>query len=245
MSGINYKVRARGKWDWKQFDTVRMEISVGQPYHEGDKLREAMSWARENFGKRVLIVGDAPQRYNLMFTQGLSEKEAYNVAVESGTAWLARNKPFLHGMEITRWDEWKNHRSYQAVEKQVHDLYKTNAGFHAALQDAITGVWLRRYAAGTFDKSEFYALSEQYLLEETTVFAVAYDAIGGISAYPGDFLQVWEMFIDAAGHGIPPGLKKAHCARLSFEKKRAQASSYASNDYLNAPAQPLVAGISC
>jgi len=220
MSGFNYKVRARGKWDWQKFDTVRMEISVGQEYHEGDKLRSAMDWARENFSKRVLIIGDAPQRYNLMFTQKISEEEAYGIAMGAGEAWLARNKQFLHDTEITHWDEWRNQASYNTVQEQVINLYNTDDDFYRTIQGAISGVWLRRYAGSTHNKDEFYSLSQQYLLEETAVFAVAYEAIGGISAYPGDFLKIWEMFIHANGNHIPPGLRKAHCARISFEKKR-------------------------
>jgi len=220
MSGFNYKARARGKWDWRSFDTVRLEISVGQEYHEGDKLRAAMDWARKSFKKRVLIVGDAPQRYNMMFEQKISERAAYDIAIGAGTAWIERNKQFLHDMEITRWDQWREHASYSVVQKQVTDLYNTDDDFHRTLQGAISGVWLRRYAGGTHDKDEFYALSEQFLLEETSVFAVAYEAIGGISAYPGDFLKTWDLFIDASGDRIPPGLRKAHCARIYFEKKR-------------------------
>ncbi|WP_428699369.1 hypothetical protein [Stappia sp.] len=77
------------------------------------------------------------------------------------------------------------------------------------------------------DRRRFFALSEQYLLEETAVFATAYDDLGGISAYDdlggisayrGDFLKMWEMFIDATDTSVPPGLAKDHCIRLAFNR---------------------------
>ena len=220
MSDTKYKVRGRGKWDWRDFNTVRMEISVGQPYHEAEKLQATMDWARDNFKRRVIILGDAPQRYNLMFQQGYSEEMAQAAAIKAGNEWLERNRTYLYGIEITRWDEWKNMPIYPVVEKKISDLYSTNKDFHSGLYDATTELWLRRYAGKNHDKDRFFSLSEKYLLEETSVFAVAYDALGGISAYPGDFLKIWERFINAEGQEIPTGLSKAFFTRLSFEKKR-------------------------
>lgn len=222
MSDINYKIRARGKWDWKSFDTVRLPISVGQLYHEGDKLEATADWARNNFEKRTIILGDAPQRYNLMFKHGYSEERAQETAVKAGSEWIERNQPYLNGIRITRWDEWKESSSYPAVRKQIQELYATNTDFHNALREAATDLWLRRYAKEPYDKNLFFSLSEEYLIEETSVFAVAYDTLGGISAYPGDFLKIWEKFIDAKGCDIPSGLSKAYCTRLSFERKRTQ-----------------------
>ncbi len=222
MSVISYKVRARGKWDWREFDTVRLEISVGQPYHEGGKLKAATDWAKENFKNKVLILGDAPQRYNMMFTQGISEDEAYKLSLKTGDEWLERNKEFLNDIKITRWDEWKAHADYKETYKQVIKIYNTNKQFYTALQNAISEIWIRRYI-DKYDKKAFFAMSEEYLLEETSVFAVAYYTIGGISAYPGDFLELWEMFIEAEGEETPKGLKNAHCTRLCFQRKKKKA----------------------
>lgn len=217
MSGIDYKIRARSKWPWRGFDTVRLPVSVGQDYHEGAKLAATTDWARQHFKNKIIILGDAPQRYNLMFKHGYSEEMAMAAALKAGNEWLARNRPYLHGLTITRWDDWKTHPEYQAAQSRINMLYTINADVHAALHTASTALWERRYAAAG-GKEQFFALSEKYLLEETAVFATAYNAIEGISAYPGDFLKIWEIFVDKKGADIPAGLNKAHCVRISFEK---------------------------
>lgn len=220
MSGINYKIRPRGKWDWRKFDTVRMEISVGQEYHEGEKLRDAFKWAHDQFKHRYIILGDTTQRFNKMFEKGISETSAHAEALRDGDLWLERNAASLGDAKVTRWDDWRSHPEYQRTYDRVLELYKNDSRFHEAIQTAISGRWERRYPDGNLEKKKyFFEISEKYLLEETAVLSVAYDKLGGISAYPGDFLKIWEMFIDAEGSGIPPGLKKAHCTRLYFNKR--------------------------
>lgn len=219
MSVISYKVKAKGKWNWREFDTVRLEISVGQQYHEGGKLKAATDWARKNFKNKVLILGDTTQRFNMMFTERISEQEAYEITLKAGDDWLMRNKEFLDGIEITRWNDWMSHPEYEIIYKQVMSLYKNDRHFYTALQNAISEVWIRRYAE-TNNEERFFAISEKYLLEETAVLAVAYENIGGISAYPGDFLELWEMFIEATSNEVPKGLKNAHCTRLCFQRKK-------------------------
>ncbi len=218
---FHYKLRARGKWDWREFDTVRMEISVGQPYHEGAKLEAAMDWARENFKRRVIILGDSPQRYNLMFKTGFKEENAEKIARGAGDSWLQRNQEYLKGIEITRWNEWKQASTYLMNRAAVSRLYNENVDFRNSIHNAMQAFTERNPIAGE-TKDRFCLLSEQYLLEETSVFATAYNALGGISAYPGDFLTLWEMFIDNQNPLVPQGLRKAHHVRLTFDKRHVQ-----------------------
>jgi tRNA-dependent cyclodipeptide synthase len=217
MSAIEYKLRARSKWDWRCFDTVRMEISVGQPYHEGAKLALAMKWARENFSRVVIIIGDSPQRYNLMFRTGFAEANAERLARGAGDDWIARNRDLLDDIEITRWNDWKADPAYLQNRVGISHLYQGNDEFRLSIHGAIQE-FIERRAMGENDRHRFFGLSEQYLLEETAVFATAYAELGGISAYPGDFLKLWEMFIGLDDPSIPIGLTKAHCVRLAFNR---------------------------
>lgn len=219
MSDIEYKLRARSKWDWRSFDTVRMEISIGQPYHEGAKLALAMQWARENFSRVVIIIGDSPQRYNLMFRTGFAEPNAERLARGAGDAWIERNRDLLEGIEITRWNEWKADPAYVQNRAAISQLYQGNDEFRQSIHGAIDE-FVERRSMGENDRKRFFVLSEQYLLEETAVFATAYSALGGISAYPGDFLKLWEMFIGLDDPTIPAGLTKAHCVRLAFNRMK-------------------------
>jgi len=221
MSVISYKVRARGKWDWRLFDTVRMEISVGQPYHEGEKLKAAMNWARSNFPNQYIILGDTTQRYNIMFEEGLSETDARAKALQLGTEWLERNQEYLHYIKITRWDDWIAHPAYEETYRRIVDYYRKNQEFRSALMGATHEFWERQDIPEE-KKELFFKNSERYLLEETSVFAVAYNELGGISAYPGGFLELWEMFVESENNEIPEGLKKGYWARLQFNRQKPQ-----------------------
>lgn len=221
MLDINYKVRARSKWDWRAFDKVRMEISVGQDYHEGEKLAASMDWARDNFKERFIILGDTTQRYNIMFTHGADEKTAHAISKEKGDAWLERNAQYLKGVTITRWDDWKELPKYIKVHQQVLDLYKDNLSFQQSVRQGCEEFWIRQ-SYPEAEKEKFLDHSTIYLLEETAVFALAYNNLGGISAYPGNFLDMLQMFVDKSLGDFPKGLSKAHYIRLGFEKRKAQ-----------------------
>lgn len=217
MSDIKYKIRARSKWDWRSFDTVRMEISVGQSYHEGEKLKSAMDWARANFKNIYLIVADTSQRFNIMFRTGYSETNAEKIAYGAGTQWLERNATCLDGAMITRWDEWRHKPECIINRATVSRLYSEDPVFRATITEAMDEFSKRHHITGV-DMRRYLALTEQYLLEETAVFATAFKELGGISAYPGTFLETWEACIESNNPHIPAGLKNAHWARLTFDK---------------------------
>ena len=219
MLDTRYKVRARSKWEWRSFDTVRMEISVGQEYHEDQKLAVSMDWARENFANRYIILGDTTQRYNMMFTHGLDEETAHMLSKTKGDEWIKRNSRYLNGVNITRWDDWKNMKEYSETHKKVMILYKNNQAFHAAVRQGCEDFWIRQNYPES-EKMRFIAHSTTYLLEETAVFALAYKELGGISAYPGNFLDMLQMFVDQKNGEFPEGLAYAHYIRLGFEKRK-------------------------
>lgn len=216
---FKYKVRARGKWDFRDFDTVRMEISVGQTYHEGYKLEAAMDWAFKNFRRVVLIIGDTSQRYNLMFRARYKEENAQKIAFGAGTAWINRNLNYIKAAEITRWDGWKRSPEYLVNRAAIARLYTENQDFRQTIHSAMNDFSKRHNIVGK-DLPRYLFLTEQYFLEETSVFATAFDEIGGISAYPGTFLETWESCILSDDPLIPKGLKKAYWTRITFDKAK-------------------------
>lgn len=194
-----------------------MEISVGQPYHEGKKLEAAMDWARANFKNIYLIVADTSQRFNVMFKTGYSESNAEKIAYGAGTEWIDRNLQYLDGVIITRWDEWRRRPECIMNRSAVSRLYTEDAAFRKTITDAM-GEFSKRHDIIGSDMHRYLALTEQYLLEETAVFATAFKELGGISAYPGTFLETWEACIESNNPNIPAGLKNSHWTRLTFDK---------------------------
>lgn len=218
MLNTEYKLRHYSPWKPKDFDTVRLEISVGQEYHEGNKLKTATEWARQNFERAVLIVGDTVQGYNIASSKGLDLQTAFDMARVKGDEWLERNREAIEGLEITRWDDWLAHPHYAANHQAVLSLYESNKTFLQHIDQTIEVFRERRQPANE-DGERFTALSRQFLLEETAVFATAYKDLGGISAYPGSFLETWQIFINQEIEGAPEGLKNAHWTRLQFRRR--------------------------
>lgn len=200
---------------------LRLEISVGQPYHEGEKFRCTLEWARHRFGKIIILVNDSLQRFNYMFEEGLSEKEAHAKASREGTQWIARNMAAIASLpdfEIYRWDAWKRSQGYFEDLYKARTLYNNNEEFKAAIDEAITETWSRRDIAEK-RRDEFFSLSRDYLLEETAAFSIIYKTFKGISAYPGSFQEMWKMFLDKDIENAPGGLKYSHCLRIDFSRR--------------------------
>lgn len=223
-----YTIKATGG-DWQSYDTVRLEISVGYPYHEGDKLKSTLEWASTRFEKTVVLVNDTLQRYNFMFEDGLSEEDAFARAQHEGTKWIARYSKELAttGADIYRWEDWRHHPDYRHDSRLARRIYHSNKLFNQALNSAIEETWQRRVgihpAYRPSRKAEFFTLSRKYLIEETGVFSLIFRTIPGISAYPGSFHEMWAMFLNSNDPDIPPGLRDAHYIRLKFRKHTSKA----------------------
>lgn len=217
-----YKVKIKTKTANMANDNsvLRLEISVGQPYHEGEKFKCTIEWARHRYQKIIVLVNDSLQRFNYMFEEGLSEKEAHAKSLKEGTDWLSRNMKVistLPNFEIYRWDAWKRSEDYFDDLKKVLDLYETNIEFQKSINSSIEEIWSRK-SIPLLRKAEFFNLSKDYLLEETAAFSVIYKTFKGVSAYPGSFQEMWKMFIGQDVEGAPDGLKYAHCLRIDFSK---------------------------
>lgn len=131
---------------------------------------------------------ELPQRYNWMFENRIDEDEATKRALLAGDQWLARNNVILNEgkkIDIRRWGYWRDTENYIYRRWQVGRLYRNNENFRKAIQDAIGETWARRVEKQGYDvarKSEFFKNSTDYLLEETTVFSLAYEQFPGVSA---------------------------------------------------------------
>lgn len=97
-----YKVKVKHGDDWKLHDTCCLDISVGKNYHEGVKLEATIGWAQHRFKHVAVAVNDTLQRFNAMFTGGMTEAEAAELARQKGDEWILRNKEILINCHLTR-----------------------------------------------------------------------------------------------------------------------------------------------
>lgn len=226
-----YAVRVKGgnsiRKSWREFNTLRLEISVGQSYHEGEKFYSTLQWAAPRFQHVVILCNDTLQRFNTQFEKELNPIDAFQMAKDEGDEWLSRNiaaiSSTLPSYEIFRWEAWKRAEGYFEALNRTRTLYKSFAPFRDMIDSAIAEIWDRRcdrsapYRANR--KKEFFALSTDYLIEEVAVFAVAYRNVPGISAYPGSFGDLWKLFLDGKVPQAPEGLTNADCLRIDFSKR--------------------------
>ena len=56
-----YRVRVNSCPDWVAYSSCTLGISVGQPYHEGDKFAATVEWAARHFEHIRVDVSDTLQ----------------------------------------------------------------------------------------------------------------------------------------------------------------------------------------
>ena len=222
-----YAVKVKNGAGWRDFDVARFQISVGQPYHEGEKLRSTLDWADHRFNSLVVCVNDTLQRFNYMFEDGMSEDEAFNHSLKLGYQWIERNRPLLESLENVscyRWEDWRKHQSYQASYDQVLSLYANNKEFREAIDQNVMDFWNRRQSRGglsdhyRFDR--FHIHSRDYLLEETAAFSLMFEEQEAADIYPGTLLLPCTVFKGRNIEGAPLGLLKGtHNTRIDFKRQ--------------------------
>ncbi|MEU8309838.1 tRNA-dependent cyclodipeptide synthase [Actinomadura sp. NPDC048955] len=178
-----YQARARGTY-WRTQAHCRLPISVGQAYHEADKLDATIDWvnrhAGQPFQRCTVVVADTLHRHN---HRGA---DARGRAREAGDSWLARNRHLLAGLvipyRIVRWDALLQHSSFPALHAQIQHLAEAGGDFAKALRRA-TDAWLARQHNPPGPDEQMFV--RRYLLEEIAAIAVMEQIGPAALCYPG------------------------------------------------------------
>lgn len=174
---------------WKKYKTARLQISVGQSYHEGYQLSETVKWVCANFDKAIVCVNDTLQRYN--------EPNAE----EAGAAWIERNRNILANLpnaEIIRWNHWLYHPDFPGYLADIKDRYKNDPIFKEAVDCEAMAFALRRKPQSL---GAFIERSRAYLLEECAAFRIMF-AIPAADIYPGSTLLPCQLFKNDGAKGF-------------------------------------------
>lgn len=218
-----YAVKVKGGDDWKAHDLCRLHISVGQPYHEGEKLSATLAWAKARFPQVIVCVNDTLQGFTKSFENGTARPFAYIDALSAGREWVDRNAHDLVGTDVRFWESWKTWPDYPKAYAQIVSLYQTDEDFRNGLAGTIDRFWSRRegnHPAYTPDrKEEFYQISAEYLLEEVAVICRMIERDKGIDIYPGTMLQVFDLMKGREMTDAPAGLTRRDFARIDFSRR--------------------------
>ena len=220
-----YSVRVKTGANWQNYKTCRLQISVGQAYHEDAKFEATINWVKERFDSVIICVNDTLQRHNTLFMSGGDTDTVTRSWSREGDEWIARHKDLLNAVEnctIYKWDAWRNQDQYGSIREQVDYFYETNDLFHNAINANIQSFWDRNAISyedrHELDFTKFARHSLRYLLEETAVFSIMFDQIEAVDIYPGTVLLPAFLFRGNPVPGMPKGLDKGAFTRIDFKR---------------------------
>lgn len=219
-----YKVRIRGAIPWRGEKRCLMEISVGQDYHEGDKLRATVRWINGHFSQVHICLGDTLHRHNLMFERCEDETRA---AIESrliGDAWLVRNAEILQGftipLSLSRWNDWLAAPRFAFTRSAIQQIFETQPCFKEAVLTDANRFISSKLRQGVLVNSHDFALRKcvDLILEEIAGLALAFEEHGPIDLYPGMQFESLRLLRSDASLGAPRHLHISRFVRIEFRK---------------------------
>ena len=219
-----YALRVKTGAAWRRYERVRLLISVGQPYHEGAKLKAVVEWISRNPSIREVhvSVNDFLQRHNLI-AAGMPEDGAGEVALAEGALWIARNQNTLDAIGdarlcLTRWCDWLG-RADVAAARAAIDAYATlDPQFADSIETDAQALAERRSRRGEAVPDGLVGHSRAYVREELAVFAVQAAALPAAEIYPGSNLAAAAYLV---GKALPPAIRPLaarHFTRVDFAR---------------------------
>lgn len=150
-SDINYKNKNQYT---KNTKVLWMPISVGQDYHELDKLLESMKLIIRNFTHITLIkviIVDLAQKYHLAIKNNTSPEKMLGQSQKQGLAWkqsyayLIKTKFKNITVEFNTWDASLYHDNYNQARQQIDNLYNEKIYFKKLLETDVLEFELRHF----------------------------------------------------------------------------------------------------
>lgn len=217
-----YKVFVKDKGLWQKHNIARLQISVGNPKHDGDKFFALAEWAAARFDHVVLIVSDTLQRHNIALQHKFDVEKAYDISLKQGDYWLAQNRKaldILPSKTITRWNDWINHPDYRDAYNALCALYANNANIRSTIDSKACEFAQRRIEGCS--ESALLETSIQYILEEVPAFALMFRSERAIDVYPGDWFNgIFEVLRNINDIPFLNGFEKAECLRVDFVRNK-------------------------
>jgi hypothetical protein len=193
---------------WVAYKAATLLISVGQPYHEGEKFAVTVAWAARHFAKLHVLVADSLQRHNMP-----GDWRA------QGAAWIERNRAAWSscGREVTlsRWDDWLAKPEFPRVLEQFRTAA---AGALGALIERDAHAFIARQAGK--DLGAPVEQSRDYLLEELAAITLQARACPGARVYPGPQLESFRAVAAGVVADAPRGLERQYHTAIDFKRRR-------------------------
>lgn len=162
-------------------------ISVGQPYHEQEKLSATIDLVSGKFKSCTIMVCDTLQKYNLM--EHLNAEDAYKISLQKGAEWIERNHHIFSKLgipyNIIRWDDIIKDVNYKSKLNNIENLYNTNLSYKDAFKKTIDEYVVRvTRRCETLNHEQRYENSLNYLKEECAGMLIWADYEFNFEVYP-------------------------------------------------------------
>lgn len=155
----------------KKTKVLLMPISVGQDYHELDKLLESMKLITKNFTDITLIkivIVDLAQKYHLAIKNNTSPEKMLYQSKKNGLSWKESYAHLIKArfknvtVEFSTWNEWLNHEDYKQAKQQIDALYNEKINFKNHLENDVLEFERRYYNR---EKRRFTDAEKEYCRE--------------------------------------------------------------------------------
>lgn len=153
-----------------------LTISVGQEVHEEEKFAATVELVDNSFESCIVLIDDTLQRHTMALHSNENADAYYDISLQAGDAWIARNKKYLEQLTIAksiiRWNQWLFHKDYPSCRNQILDAIESDKIYKEAFNSTISE-FLRRYFHRLIEKENFdleraHYLCLDYLIEECT-----------------------------------------------------------------------------
>jgi len=220
-----YKLFVKDKGIWQNHSHARLQISVGNPKHDGDKFFALAEWAAARFNHITLIVSDTLQRHNIALSNACSMDIAHNISLKRGDFWIKENENALNILSsktLTRWNDWLSEKDYPEAYKSVCELYRNAPEVRAAI-NAKAAEFSERHSEGSgISQDTSIQTSINYILEEIAIFAIMFLKQNAVDIYPGPwFKEVFESIDTSANNVLFAGFRNPACLRVDFVRNKA------------------------
>ena len=211
-----YKVFIKGNSTWQGHTTARLQISMGNPKQDGEKLLAMTEWAAARFDKVVFVISDTLQRHNISLRHGVSLQDAHEIALIGGHEWMARNKKAIDSVPqriVTLWDDWLAHPEYAASRRELNELYAKDQ----ILQEAVAAKAFRFCKA---NDPVAMATSTEFLLEEIAAIAIMFRTPAA-DFYAGTWLnEIYAAIARLPASGLMDGFKNIYFTEVDFKRNQ-------------------------
>lgn len=173
-------------------------ISVGQKYHENNKLDASIDIINKTFSFCYILLADTLQRHTISYSEPqISE----HIALKKGDEWLERNneiiKKFIISYQIIRWDFFRSHKNFDFYESKIKESYLYKNLFNNIVNDTCFNFYKIYTKHNKFIEYEkFKQTSINYILEECAVINLFTELNSEYMIYPNKLPLSLQMILE-------------------------------------------------